>query len=91
MELYLLVLLQNALGGISNEYSLLKSTLAADANILLKFKINQFDDFCLFDSILNFVGTQFFVGLREYSKVGGRFWINLVSETLLKERIGVLY
>ncbi|MCP8718812.1 MAG: lipase family protein [Asgard group archaeon] len=60
----------NALGGISNEYSLLKSTLAADANILLKFKINQFDDFCLFDSILNFVGTQFFVGVARIFKSG---------------------
>ena len=60
----------NALGGLSNEYNLLKTILANDANILLKFRISQFDDFCLADSLVNFVGTQFFVGVARIFKSG---------------------
>ncbi|RCK66331.1 Lipase 4 [Candida viswanathii] len=52
----------NALGGLGNEYDLLKTTFSDDANLLMKFRVNQFDDFCLVDSLINFVGTQFFTG-----------------------------
>ncbi|RCK63608.1 Lipase 4 [Candida viswanathii] len=60
----------NALGGLGNEYDLLKTTFADDANLLMKFRVNQFDDFCLVDSLINYAGTHFLSGITRIFRSG---------------------
>ncbi|RCK66367.1 Lipase 4 [Candida viswanathii] len=63
-------IIANALGGLGNEYEDVKNALLNDTTTLLRSRVNQFDDYCLIDGVINFAGTQFFTGAARLFRSG---------------------